>query len=139
MIPDGRKGTSDSEEGWLTAQDCWIAFGEPLPEEDDFISTGEFCLMEDAREATGGPTAAWERPEERLGPFCIGSLVEATWTALAEGLSEWTVHLGGIMDLKEEGETLDLQTGRLKTIQANRITKINSPKYLGMDITKGRA
>ena len=61
-----RKGT------WLTAEDCWVATGEPHGKEDGCVSTCEVCLVEEGSEATGGPPAALEGPDEHLALFCEG-------------------------------------------------------------------
>lgn len=67
----------------------------------------QVCLVEEGSEATGGPPAALEGPDEHLALFCEGWLLAAPWPALAKGLREWTVYFGGIMDLKEKRETVD--------------------------------
>ena len=77
MNPDGREGNWDSEDGQHNTENGCVATDEPLAEEDASVSTSELCLVEDGREATGGPLAAWEGPEERLARFREGSLVEA--------------------------------------------------------------
>ena len=62
----GKKGTQ------LTAQDCWVATGEPHVEEDGCVSTSEGCLVEEGSEATGGPPAALEGPDKGLALFREG-------------------------------------------------------------------
>ena len=57
--------------------DGCVVIGEPLAEEGGYISISELCLVEEGREVTGGPQAAWEGPEERLALLRAGSLVEA--------------------------------------------------------------
>ena len=58
-------------------EDGCVVIGEPLAEEGGCISISELCLVEEAREATGRPPAAWEGPEARLALLRAGSLVEA--------------------------------------------------------------